>query len=180
MRVNAQDTAAILIDFQEKLMPVMDQKEALTKKTMTFAQGLSELEIPFVVSEQYTKGLGETVADIKGVIVDGTYMEKNTFSCMGCDELKNWVVAQGKKNILIGGIEAHICVMQTVVDLLEMGYNVVVVADCVGSRSAFDKETGLDRMKAEGAKLATCESILFELTVGAKNPHFKAISKLVK
>ncbi|WP_317856237.1 isochorismatase family protein [Chakrabartyella piscis] len=180
MRVNAEDTMAIIIDFQEKLLPVMDQKEALIQKAATFAQGLVELEVPFVVSQQYTRGLGETVSELKDVIADGTYLEKNTFSCMGCEEIKNWVVAQGKKNVLISGIEAHICVMQTVVDLLEMGYNVTVVADCVGSRSQYDKEIGLERMKAEGAKVATCESILFELTVGAKNPHFKTISKLVK
>lgn len=180
MRVNPQETIAILIDFQEKLMPVMDQKEALLQKTVTFANGLNELEIPYVVSQQYTRGLGETVVELKDAIGEGTYLKKNTFSCMGCDEIKDWVVAQGKKNVLISGIEAHICVMQTVIDLLEMGYNVFVVADCVGSRTQFDKETGLERMKSEGAKLATCESMLFELTVGAKNPHFKAISKLVK
>ncbi len=180
MRIHAEDTVALFIDFQEKLVPVISQNSEIVKKAAILAQGLTEIGVPFGVSQQYTKGLGETVPELTGVIESFQYIEKHTFSCFGCDEIANWVKAQEKKTILICGVEAHICVMQTVIDLLEDGYRVFVVADCVGSRNPYDKEIGLERMKAEGAILTTCEACLFELTGGAKSPHFKAISKLVK
>lgn len=180
MKLSAETTAALFIDFQEKLVPVIHENEKIVKKTATLAQGLTELGVPFAVSQQYTKGLGETVPEITSVIDSFQYLEKTSFSCLQCEEIAAWVKAQGKKNILVCGVETHICVMQTVVDLLEDGYHVLVVADCVGSRDGFDKQIGLERMKAEGAFLTTCEAALFELTGGAKSPHFKVISKLVK
>lgn len=180
MRILAEDTAALFIDFQEKLVPVIHQNAEIVKKAVVLAQGLNEIGVPFAVSQQYTKGLGETVPEFTSVIESFQYMEKHTFSCFECEEIANWVKAQNKKTILICGVEAHICVLQTVLDLLGDGYRVFVVADCVGSRSPYDKEIGLERMKAEGAILTTCEAALFELTGGAKSAHFKVISKLVK
>ncbi len=180
MKIYVEDTAAVFIDFQEKLVPVIDGNAQILKKAAILAQGLKELAVPFTVSQQYTKGLGETVPELASAIDSFRYLEKTTFSCLQCDEIAAWVKEQGKKNILVCGVEAHICVLQTVVDLLEEGYRVFVVADCVGSRVPFDKQIGLERMKAEGALLTTCEAALFELTGGAKSPHFKAISKLVK
>lgn len=180
MRIYAEDTAALFIDFQEKLVPVINQNAEIVKKAVMLAQGLTEIGVPFAVSQQYTKGLGETVPEFTGAIESLQYMEKHTFSCFECEEIANWVKAKQKKTILICGVEAHICVLQTVLDLLGDGYRVFVVADCVGSRNPYDKEIGLERMKAEGAILTTCEAALFELTGGAKSPHFKVISKLVK
>ncbi|MDD4844155.1 MAG: isochorismatase family protein [Anaerotignum sp.] len=180
MRICTEDTAALFIDFQEKLVPVISGKEEIVRKSAVLAQGLAEVGVSFAVSQQYTKGLGETVQELATVIDSFYYMEKNTFSCFACEEISAWVKAQGKKTILVCGVEAHICVLQTVIDLLDAGYRVLVVADCVGSRNPYDKEIGLERMKAEGAILTTCEAALFELTGGAKSPHFKVISKLVK
>ncbi|KXL53106.1 vibriobactin-specific isochorismatase [Anaerotignum neopropionicum] len=180
MRICADDTAAVVIDFQEKLVPVISGKEEILRKSAILVQGLAEVGVPFVVSQQYTKGLGETVEELTGVIDSFHYMEKNTFSCFECEEIADWVKAQGKRTILVCGVEAHICVLQTVIDLLGADYRVFVVADCVGSRNPYDKEIGLERMRVEGAILTTCEAALFELTGGAKSPYFKAISKLVK
>lgn len=180
MRIYAENTAALFIDFQEKLVPVISENEEIVKKAAILAQGLTEVGVPFAVSQQYTKGLGETVTAFANVIPSFRYLEKSTFSCFECEEIAAWVKAQGKKTILICGVEAHICVLQTIIDLLGADYRVFVVADCVGSRKTYDKEIGLERMKAEGAVLTTCEAVLFELTGGAKSPHFKAISKLVK
>lgn len=180
MKIYAEDTVALFIDFQEKLVPVISGKEEIVRKSSILAQGLAEVGVKFGVSQQYTKGLGDTVAEIADVIEAFTYMEKNTFSCFACEEIAAWVKEQGKKTVLVCGVEAHICVLQTVIDLLGADYRVFVVADCIGSRNPYDKEIGLERMKAEGALLTTCESALFELTGGAKSPHFKAISKLVK
>ena len=181
MRLIKEDTIAILIDFQEKLVPVISSNEQIIKKAVVFAKGLEALKVPFVISQQYTKGLGETVSPLKEAVSDqALYMEKTTFSCLGCEEIAQWIKEQGKKTILVCGVEAHICVLQTVVDLLGEGYQVFVVADCIGSRDIYDKEIGIERMKKEGAFLTTCEASLFELTGGAKSPDFKVISKLVK
>lgn len=180
MRLLAKDTTALFIDYQEKLVPVIYGKDDIVKKSITLAQGLQELEVPIGLSQQYTKGLGETVSELAGVIEGFGYVEKTTFSCYECDEIKGWLENGGRNTVLICGVEAHICVLQTVIDLIEAGYQVVVAADCIGSRSPYDREIALERMKAEGAMLTTCEAVLFELTGGAKSPHFKTISKLVK
>lgn len=180
MRICAEDTAGIVIDFQDKLTPAINNYEAIVKNTALLVQGFQELGVPFTVTQQYTKGLGETVAEIKDVITDFKHIEKTTFSCCGTQEFVDWVKATGKKTLIVCGVEAHICVMQTVVDLLGDGYRVFIAVDCVGSRVETNKEMALDRMKAEGALLTSTEGALFEMTVGAGTPHFKAISKLLK
>lgn len=180
MRILPENTFAIFIDFQERLAPAMYDTEKLIPKTVTLAKGLQELEIPFVVSQQYTKGLGETVSEIKDAIENFSYIDKATFSCCDNEELSKWISDQNKKTVIVCGIEAHICVLQTVIDLLEKDYNVIVVADCVSSRTEYDKKIGLERVRDEGAFVTTTESILFELTRGAKSPHFKVISNLIK
>lgn len=181
MRILAENTFAIFIDYQEKLMPVIKNNEAITKKTVTLMQGLKELGIDYLVSQQYTKGLGETVTEIREAVDDFSYMEKGSFSCMDTKELKDWVKShEDKKTVIVCGVEAHICVLQTVVDLLAEGYYVFVVADCVGSRADFDMEIGLKRIQDEGAFLTTTESVLFEMTQGSTSPHFRTISKLIK
>lgn len=180
MKLRAEETAALFIDFQERLVPAIYLNDAIVEKTVILAKGLQEFNVPMAFSQQYTKGLGETVPSVKEAVADFTYLEKTSFSCCDCDEIAAWVKQTGKKNILVCGVEAHICVMQTVLDLLDAGLNVFVVADCIGSRKAYDKEIGLKRMEKEGAYLTTCEAALFELTGGAKSPQFKTISKLVK
>jgi len=180
MRIFSEETAGVFIDFQEKLVPAIYRQEQIIEKAVIFAQGLQELEIPFAVTQQYTKGLGETVSGLKDTISEFRFIEKTSFSCWGCEEYVKWLKESGKKNVLVCGIEAHICVLQTVIDLIAEGFNVFVVADCIGSRALYDKEIALERLQMEGAFLTTCETALFELTGGAKSPHFKAISKLVK
>ncbi len=180
MKLRAEETAALFIDFQERLVPAIYLNEAIVEKTVILAKGLQEFNVPMAFSQQYTKGLGETVPSVKEAVADFSYLEKTSFSCCDCDEIAAWVKQTGKKNILVCGVEAHICVMQTVLDLLDAGLNVFVVADCIGSRKAYDKEICLKRMEKEGAYLTTCEAALFELTGGAKSPQFKTISKLVK
>ena len=107
-------------------------------------------------------------------------MEKKTFSLMDTEEIKEKITGYGKKNVVVCGTEAHICVLQTVIDLREAGYNVFLVTDCIGSRKNSDKKASIKRAMAEGAFICTYESVLYELTAGAGNPHFKAISKLTK
>jgi len=158
----------------------MDHKEALLKKCITLIGGLKVLEVPLLITEQYPKGLGATVEEISALVPQEPFVEKIAFSC--CDEpavLQNPVMLN-RKTIIICGIEAHVCVLQTVVDLLAAGYTPVVVEDCISSRSREDKQVAVERMRAEGAMITTCESILFELARVAGTEEFKAISRLVK
>jgi len=180
MRINRENSAGLIIDIQGKLFPHMDQNEALLKKCTTLIEGLKVLEVPLVITEQYPKGLGPTVDDIATLVAEYPLVEKITFSC--CDEpaVLQTVPIQNRKAIIICGIEAHVCVMQTVVDLQTAGYTAVVVEDCISSRNPEDKRVAVERMRAEGAVISTCESILFELARVAGTDEFKAISRLVK
>jgi len=180
MRIKPEETMAVVIDYQSKLMPAIFENEVLIAKSAILLQGLKELEIPMIVSQQYTKGLGETVEPIAEAIGEFEAFEKKTFSLYQDEELKKAIDASGKKNAVICGAEAHICVLQTVIDLCEAGYNVFLVEDCIGSRKPNDKAIALKRAEKEGAFLTTYEEVLYELTMGAANPHFKAISKLTK
>jgi len=180
MRIERNDAIAIVVDYQEKLMPVILDNETVVKNSEILINGLRELEVPFIVSQQYTKGLGETVAPIANALNDVKYFEKKSFSLWQSEEIKEAIIASGKKTAIICGVEAHICVLQTVIDLRDAGYNVVLVADCIGSRKKIDKRFALKRAVEEGAFLTTHEAILYELTIGADSPHFKIISKLTK
>lgn len=181
MRIVAEDTLALVIDFQEKLVPVMQNKEELLHNTEILIRGLHALNIEMIVSQQYTKGIGMTVPQISDAVGETfSYFDKVTFSCAENDELMAAIAQSGKNNIIICGIETHICVLQTVFDLVEKGYNVILVEDCVGSRKENDRQIGIKRAVAEGAILTTYESILFELTRVAKTEVFKEISRLIK
>jgi len=180
MRITKENTVGLIIDIQERLVPAMCEKEVLLKNCQVLIQGLSELEIPLLVTQQYSKGLGETIPEIKSVISDFSFIEKRNFSC--CDELV--VIEKLKeldaKNIIICGIESHVCVLQTAVDLKEAGFNPIVVMDCVSSRSKESIETAKERFRFEGIMMTSYESILFELARSSASLEFKAISRLVK
>lgn len=181
MRINANDTAVLVVDYQAKLLPAMSELESLMSSSKILLRGLKELEIPMIVTEQYSKGLGPTVEEITYCMGDSYKpFEKMTFSGLQTEEIKSAVDALGKKNILVCGVEAHVCVLQSVIDLRASGYNVILVEDCIASRKVSDKETAVKRAIGEGALITSAEAILFELTLGAGTPHFKAISKIVK
>jgi nicotinamidase-related amidase len=180
MRIKKESTIGLIIDIQEKLFPVMHEKEKLLQNCKTLVAGLDELKIPLLATQQYSRGLGETADEIKELVPEFESIEKTSFSC--CDEplFMDRLRLTKAKNIIICGIESHVCVLQTAVDLKEAGYNPVVVMDCVSSRSLHNIELAKDRFRNEGIIMASLESILFELTRSASAPEFKAISKLVK
>ena len=180
MKIEPEQSLFVLIDVQEKLFPHITNKEEIEKNLLILLEGLNLLEIPIIVNEQYKKGLGETIASIDAKIENASYFEKTTFSCCGEMSALDNIKTSGKKTIIIAGIETHVCVMQSVLDLLELNYNVVLVVDCVGSRKALDTDIAIERMVQAGVILATYESILFELTRDSKNSVFKKISQLVK
>ncbi len=180
MKLNREDTAVLIVDYQEKLMPAMHNKDAFIPRTRMLLQGINALDIPVIVSEQYPKGLGSTVPEIKEVLGIAPILPKTTFSCLDDDALRTAIQATECNTILICGAEAHICVLQSAMDLVAMGKTVVLVEDCLGSRFAHDMEMGLRRAEQEGVLLTTAEAVLFELLGKASGPAFKTISKLVK
>lgn len=180
MRILRENTIGLFIDIQDRLFPHMQEKEELEQNLVTLAAGLQTLEIPLLLIEQYTKGLGFTILPLKNVLSNYPAIEKTAFSC--CDEprFSEALDATGKKNVIISGIETHVCVLQTALDLLQEGYQPVVIEDCVSSRKPSDKRTAVERMRAEGVIISSLESVLFELTRYSGTDTFKAISKLVK
>lgn len=181
MRISKEDTMALIVDFQERLIPVMHNKEKLIDNTIRLIKGLKVLDIPMLVTQQYTKGLGMTIDDIKNEISEEfIYYDKISFSCVGDSEIFNKIKEVNKKNIILFGIESHICVLQTAIDLIQEGYNVIIIKDCISSRTMDNIEVGINRAIFEGAIISSWESILYELLVKAGSSKFKEISKIIK
>ena len=180
MRLLAEDTMAMVVDFQEKLMPVMACAEDLETRTNILIKGLKVLDIPVFMTQQYTKGIGMTIPSIRQSMETEEYFDKTAFSCFDDEAIRSRIESTGRKNVIICGIEAHICVLQTCMDLKAAGYVPVLVTDCISSRKLSDKEIALLRAQSEGIILTTSEAVLFELTRKAGTPVFKEISRLIK
>ena len=174
------ECALVVIDIQGKLSHLMYQKEALFENAQKLIKGVQVLEIPIIVTEQYPKGLGPTISEIAALFPNFRPLPKVAFSCCGDEGFQRELKAVNRRQILICGIETHVCVYQTTVDLLASGYEVEVVADVVSSRTAENREIGLQRMRDEGAKITSTEMALFELMKVAEGPKFKEVSKIVK
>lgn len=180
MRINKENTLAVIIDIQERLYPFIYENEKLTENIIKLIKGLKVLGTEFIITEQYSKGLGHTVSSINELVQNDLHIEKMSFSCCGSDEFLLHLKNKNKKNIVISGIESHVCVLQTVIDLINLGFQPVLIEDCVSSRNINDKNVAVARMRKEGAVISTYESILFELCEVSGTPVFKEISKLVK
>jgi len=180
MRILKHDAAAVVIDIQEKLLPHINEGEFILQNCLKLIEGLQILSIPVIITQQYTKGLGKTVPSIIQKFPDFGYVEKISFSCYDEADFVEKVSALERPNIILCGIETHVCVLQTCLDLLEAGYMPVIVEDCVSSRKPNDKRVAIERMRQEGARITTLESLLFELTRQAGNEIFKRISGIVK
>lgn len=181
-RIQRENCQAMIIDVQEKLSPHIYRYNDILKKTLILIQGLQVLDIPILLNEQYPEGLGCTVPEIMAVLdtTKSKTIEKVSFSACDNDETWNYLAQQNRISVLVFGVEAHVCVMQTVLDLLDNGMQPVVIADATGSRSAYDRRQAIRRMRRAGAVITTTEAILFELCRSSKDPAFKAISQLVK
>ena len=180
MRILRENTIGLVIDIQERLVPVMEESEQLVENCSKLIQGLQILGLPLLVTQQYTKGLGETIDEIKSLFTAFQYIEKKDFSCLDEPVFAEKLALSGAKNVIICGIESHVCVLQTAIDLKAAGYTPVVVSDCVSSRSFDNLDLAAERFRYEGIMMTSYESILFELTRSAGAPGFKEISKLVK
>lgn len=182
MILNQENTQILIIDIQEKLLNASFNKEIIEKKSEIISKAATILNIPVIVTEQYPKGLGETIDSIKeNLSADNTkYFEKVSFSALADSELLKQLKKNKKQQVIVLGIETHICVHQTVADLLKLGCNVVIASDACGSRSELEHICGLENMKSSGAEIKTTEMILFELLKTAKHNKFKEIQALIK
>jgi nicotinamidase-related amidase len=180
MRISRHESLGVIIDVQERLFPHIHQHEILEKNVQILIQGLQFLEIPVLVTQQYTRGLGATIPSIAEMVKPFPLIEKISFSC--CDESNflTELTRLNKKFVILAGIETHVCILQTVPDLIDNGFIPVVVEDCVSSRKVNDKKIAIERIRQEGGMITTYESILLELCRVAGSETFKAISKLIK
>lgn len=180
MRIDLETTAMLLVDVQERLFPHIDNNTALGLRLEVLLKGLSILEVPIFCNQQYTDKLGVTLPWLFSLLNSKEVYEKRAFSCCDNPDILHILKQFNAKTIIVAGIEAHVCVLQTVLDLISYGYVPVVVVDAVGSRHHQNLKIALKRMENEGAILTTTESILFELMRTSTHPQFKAISTLVK
>lgn len=172
------DSALLVIDVQDKLLPSIANKQRLVWNIRRLIDGANALGVRVAATEQYPKGLGPTTAELAERL--GEIPEKLAFSCGGCPTVFEQLRDAGVFKILVVGIEAHVCVQQTVMDLLAEGFRVYLAIDAISSRNTLDYETALRRMDSAGATLTTTESALFEWCDVAGTPEFKQISVLVR
>ncbi|MBO8158492.1 hydrolase [Thermosyntropha sp.] len=177
--LDSKQAVLLIIDLQEKLMRVMKDREAVFKNTKLLLATARQLEIPVVLTEQYPKGLGSTVEEIKEAAENYHYLEKMSFTAC-TDDLREILNRLGRKYVIVAGSETHVCVFQTVRDLIETGYIVHVAKDAVCSRFDLNYENGLMLMRDVGAVITNTETVVFDLLKVSGTPEFKAISPLLK
>jgi len=158
----------------------MNDRQFLVENLKRLVQGVRVLGVPILWTEQNPAGLGPTIAEIADLLPNQKPVSKFSFSCCGSDQFSNQLTALNRKNLLIAGIESHVCVYQTAADLSDLRYAVQVIADAVASRTLENKLMGLEKSKSVGAGLTSTETVLFELLKDAKSEKFKEIIKIVK
>nr|WP_320048986.1 hydrolase [uncultured Desulfuromonas sp.] len=169
----------LIIDVQERLVKAMAHRDSVEQAIIQLQTGMKILGVPALATEQYPKGLGPTVDSIRAAAEEKGCIEKTAFSCCGEESFQPHLAHYNRKQIIVTGMETHVCVLQTVLDLLEAGYQVHVPITATCSRSDVNRDNALNRMQQAGAILTNVESVLFELVRDASAVEFKAISKLV-
>ncbi|MDR1026102.1 MAG: isochorismatase family protein [Lactobacillus sp.] len=182
MLMNRENSLLLIIDIQERLTPAMDSAREVITNSTKLVELANELKVPFIINEQYPKGLGSTMFDIKSKAGEkANYIEKISFSSGKDEATLKAIKKTKKKQIIIAGIETHICVLQSAIDLKEAGYEVFLVADACSSRAREQNIFGLQRMMQNGIQIVTFEMVFFEWFEKAGSPEFKELSKkLVK
>jgi nicotinamidase-related amidase len=175
-----QTTALLIIDLQERILPVINNYQRVVDNTIKLIRGFKELNLPIFYTEQYPKGLGPTVRSVADELGDLKPFDKMSFSCSGAGNLFEELQNKNLLQVVVCGIEAHVCVQQTVLDLIENGLQVNLAVDAISSRKEIDYDTAIERMRYHKAEVSTTESVLFELLNVCGTPQFKAISKIVK
>lgn len=176
-----ENSIFLLLDMQEKLVPAMADSEKVVNSTKILLQGINELEIPVIYTEQYPEGLGKTVDGLLALLENSKYFSKKEFSAFPVikDEILK-LKSEGRNTVVVSGIETHICIYQTIRDLIENGFDVYVPFETVMSRNISNYENGLSLLKSLGANIINVETVLFDFIKTSRHSSFKAISKLIK
>lgn len=178
--LDSEQAALLIVDVQESFRKVLTDLANLTRNISILVEAAKVLKVPVFVTEQYPQGLGKTVAEIAACLGDHQSFEKNSFSCLGADGFLNALKDSGRTQVIVCGIEAHVCVNQTVHDLLNQGFTVHLVVDSVSSRNPKNKEIGVEKMIQSGALPSTVEMALFEMLAQSGTENFKAVQRLIK
>ncbi len=178
--LSAENSLVLIIDIQEKLVAALN-KDTIVSNAVKVASAAKALEVPVILTEQYPKGLGTTVQQLKDALPEGSqFVEKTYFNALLEDGMLDKIKETGKKQIVIFGIETHICVYQTASALVEEGFDVYVIKDACASRNKYEFKQGIEAMQANGVKIYCVEIALFDWLKGATNPKFKEVQALIK
>ena len=177
--INSNETLFLIIDIQEKLVNMLGNS-IVPINAQRLAKTAAILNIPVIITEQYPKGLGQTIPTVKESLQDADYIEKTNFSVLNEIGFADLLKSKNKKQIILFGIETHICVLQTAFDLINNGYEVFVVENACGCRTKDNLDSALKRMIHSGVQVVTTEMVIFELLKGSKHPNFKEVQALIK
>jgi nicotinamidase-related amidase len=180
MVLSAQSSQLIVIDIQERLLPAIDGGERIVNRTALLLKAAQELAVPVLASEQYPTGLGKTVPALAEALLAEDVIEKLEFSLPAAPGALQRIHDRGRKQVVVAGIEAHICVLQTAMSLMDHGFSVHVVADAIGSRDPDNKAFAVDRLRQAGISVVTTEMVVFEWLERAGTDTFRTLSRLVR
>jgi isochorismate hydrolase len=177
MRIKPNDCVLLIVDVQDRLIDTISEHEVIVKNIIGLLRATEVLRLPVLVTEQ--EELGETVTELK-TLLSGSAFRKLSFSCCGSRQFMKRLKQTGKRTVVACGIETHICVLQTVLDLLQHHYRLLVVRDATSSHTVIDRETAIERMKTAGATITTTEALIYELVERAGTKEFGKILEIVK
>lgn len=182
LRLDADRAMVLVIDVQEKLLPLIEDHVEVLAAVGHLLRGVGIFKLPVLATEQYPQGIGSTVEPVAGLLsaLEAPVLNKSTFSCCGDEPFREALRQVDRPQVILCGIEGHVCVLQTTLDLLAMDYQVFVCADAVGSRRGLDLDLGLSRMQQFGAAVTTVEAVLFELCERCDSPAFKQLLEIIK
>jgi nicotinamidase-related amidase len=174
------EAALLIVDIQERLAAAMKHREAVIRNVLHLIEAARLMDLPVIVTEQYPKGLGHTVEEVRVALPSYEPVEKMSFSCCGEPKFLEAIAAAGRKKLIVAGMETHVCVLQSAVDLMKAGYGVHLGADALCSRFKRNYQLGIEFMRDAGAVITSTETVLFQLLQQAGTEEFKAISKRIK
>tara|TARA_R110000787_G_scaffold16622_18_gene50557 strand:+ start:3790 stop:4332 length:543 start_codon:yes stop_codon:yes gene_type:complete len=180
MLLQRDESVLLVIDVQERLLPAMNDPRMVVEHSGMLLQAATELAVPIMVSEQYPKGLGLTVSPLRELAAGGRIFEKMAFSCADEADIIKHLRSLGRRQLVLCGIEAHVCVLQTALGLRREGYDVFVAEDAISSRASENMAAGRRRMAANNIEMVSTEMVIFEWLQVAGTPEFKTLSKLIK
>lgn len=180
MLMSAAHSCLLIVDMQARLIPSMATRQTAVDNARILIEAAARLNVPLLVSEQYPRGLGPTIPEIAELVPPDRTLVKMHFSCIGDPDFAERLQALGRRQAIVAGVEAHVCVLQTVEDLLDLGKETFVVADATSSRTEENHATAMERLRCAGARIVTTEMVVFEWLARAGTPEFRELSALIK